>query len=139
LSATGQLLLRDHQRMDELMERLLDDIHRGEWSVCQSTWSTFERQLLQHFEAEETFLLPALDAESPEETAALRTEHANVRRLLADMGVRIELHTLREEHVRRFIEMLKAHAAREEALLYRQARDLPADIAETLAQRCASR
>src|SRR4029079_5605875 len=118
MSAAGQLLLRDHQRLEELMDGLLEDVHRGDWSVCQTTWTRFERQLIQHLEAEETFLLPTFEREYPDETTALRAQHANIRRLLADMGVRVELHTLREEHVRRFIESLQAHAAREEELLY---------------------
>jgi hemerythrin superfamily protein len=138
MSATGQLLLSDHQRLDALFVRLLDDVHCGDWTVCQGTWSRFERQLLQHLETEETFLLPIFGHEYPEETAELRNEHANIRCLLADMGVRLELHSVREQHVQRFIESLQGHAAREEALLYRWAKDLSPDVAQALAHRCGS-
>ena len=135
LSATGQLLLADHQRLDELFERLLDDVHRGDWTACQGTWSRFERELLAHLEAEEIFLLPTFQREYPHETEGLREEHLNIRLLLADLGVKLELHALREQQARHLVELLQAHAAREEALLYRWAKHLSSDVAKALAER----
>ena len=136
MSATGQLLLSDHQRLDKLFQRLLDDVHCGDWTVCQATWSSFERQLLEHLETEDKYLLPIFERDYPNETAGLQQQHVSIRRLLADLGVRIELHVLREQHVRHFIEFLQAHAAREETLLYRGAKDLPPEVARALAERC---
>jgi hemerythrin superfamily protein len=136
MSATGQLLLSDHQRLETLFQRLLDDVHCGDWTVCQATWSAFERQLLEHLETEEKHLLPVLDREYPNETAGLEQQHQSIRHLLAELGVRIDLHALREQHVLHFIEFLKAHAAREETILYRRAKDLPRDVAKALAERC---
>jgi hemerythrin superfamily protein len=138
MSATGRLLLSDHERLDKLFEQLLDDVHRGEWSICQTTWSCFERELLEHMDAEEKHLLPIFERQYPDETSDIREEHTNIRVLLIDLGVRLELHTVREQHARRLIELLKAHAAREEVLLYRWAKDLPPEIAKTLAQRCGA-
>jgi len=135
MSATGQLLLSDHQRLDALFQRLLDDVQCGDWRVCQATWSSFERQLLEHLETEEKYLLPIFERDYPNETEGLLEEHASIRRLLADLGVRIELHALREQHVRHFIQFLQAHAAREESLLYGRAKDLPPDVAKALADR----
>jgi hypothetical protein len=71
----------------------------------------------------------------PEETAVLREEHASIRRLLADLGIQLELHALREQNARYFVESLRGHAAREELLLYRWANDLPPEIADAVAQR----
>jgi hemerythrin superfamily protein len=135
MSATGQLLLSDHQRLDALFQRLLDDVQCGDWRVCQATWSGFERQLLEHLETEEKYLLPIVEREYPTETEGLLEQHAGIRRLLADLGVQIELHALREQHVRHFIQFLQTHAAREETLLYRRAKDLPPDVAKGLADR----
>jgi hypothetical protein len=135
LSATGQLLLSDHRDLDELFEQLLDDVHRGDWTSCQATWSRFERRLLAHFETEETFLLPIFERQYPDETASLREEHINIRRLVADLGVQFELHALREQQARHLVEMLQVHAVREEVLLYRWAKDLPPDVAKALAER----
>jgi len=136
MSATGQLLLSDHQRLDALFQRLLDDVRCGDWTVCQATWNGFERQLLGHLETEEQYLLPIFEREYPNETAALEQQHQSIRSLLADLGVRIELHALREQHVRHFIDFLKTHAAREEMLLYRQGKDLPPAVAGAFADRC---
>jgi hemerythrin superfamily protein len=138
VSSTGQRLLSDHQRLDSLFDRLLKDVRRGDWATCQATWARFERELLEHLEAEETFLLPTFESEHPDETATLRREHANIRRLLADMGVKLELHAEREQNVRRFVESLQSHAAREEALLYRWADHLPLELAQGLAERLRS-
>jgi hemerythrin superfamily protein len=138
MSATGRLLLSDHERLDKLFAQLLDDVHCGEWSVCQTTWSCFERELLEHLDAEEKHLLPIFEREYPDETSALREEHTNIRLLLADLGVKFELHAVREPLARRFIEFLQAHAAREEALLYRWAKDLPPEVAKILARRCGA-
>lgn len=135
LSATGQLLLDQHKRMEALIERLRHDIHCGDWGLCQATWNQFERYLVDHLETEERYLLPIFEREHAEDSAALREDHANIRGLLADIGIRLELHTVREQHFRRFIELLKKHAAREEALLYRWATQLPRDVADTLGRR----
>jgi hemerythrin superfamily protein len=139
MSATGRLLLSDHQRLDKLFEQLRDDVHRGDWTVCQRTWGRFERELLDHLEGEERHLLPIFEREYPDETESLREEHANIRLLLANLGVQLELHALREQHARHFIELLQEHASREEALLYRWAKSLPPEVAKVLAERCAAK
>jgi hypothetical protein len=75
------------------------------------------------------------EREYPEETAGLREEHVRIRRLLADLGIQVELHALREQPARHFVESLRGHAGREELLLYRWAQDLPPEIVDRLAER----
>ena len=135
LSNTGRLLVEDHQRIDGLIEQLRHEIHGGDWRVCQATWSLFERQLRDHIDAEERFLLPLFERDHPNEAAALHEEHLNIRRLVSDVGMRLELHTLREQHAQLFLDMLQSHAMREEVLFYRCAKDLPPDVANALARR----
>ena len=134
----GARLLADHQHFDALFSQLLADMHAGEWSTCQSTWSHFERELLDHMAAEEALVLPSFELVNPAETVQLREEHATVRRLLADLGVRIELHAVKEEHVKRLIESLRAHAAREDALLYRWASELSPELQKALSDRLST-
>jgi hemerythrin superfamily protein len=137
-SAVGARLLADHQHLDALFSQLLTDMHAGEWRICQATWSRFERELLDHMAAEEALVLPSFERVNPSETARLREEHAKVRTLLADLGVRLELHAVKEEHVRGVIEVLRSHAAREDALLYRWAAQLEPDLQKALLGRLAS-
>lgn len=136
-SSIGERLLADHHHFDALFSRLLADMHAGEWRTCQGTWSRFERELLEHMAAEEALVLPAFELVNPAETARLREEHATVRRLLADLGVRLELHAVKEEHVQRLVESLRSHAAREDALLYRWAAQLAPDLQRALFDRLA--
>jgi hypothetical protein len=137
-SSIGARLLADHQRFDVLFSQLLADMHAGDWRVCQSTWSRFERELLAHMAAEEALVLPSFELVNPAETVRLREEHATVRRRLADLGVGIELHAVKEEHVQRLVESLRSHAAREDALLYRWASQLSPDLQKALFKRLSS-
>ncbi|MET0592906.1 MAG: hemerythrin domain-containing protein [Polyangiaceae bacterium] len=137
-SSVGERLLADHQHFDALFAQLLADMHDGEWCICQGTWSRFERELLEHMAAEEALVLPIFEVVNPGETARLREEHATVRRLLADLGVRLELHAVKEEHVQRLVESLRSHAAREDALLYRWAARLNPDLQKAVFDRLSS-
>jgi iron-sulfur cluster repair protein YtfE (RIC family) len=138
VSSIGARLLADHQHLDTLFSHLLADMHAGDWRDCQRTWGRFERELLDHMAAEEALVLPSFERVNPSETARLREEHAKVRALLADLGVRLELHAVKEEHVQGVIELLRSHAAREDALLYRWAAQLEPDLQKALLDRLSS-
>jgi hypothetical protein len=114
-----EALVADHRRLDELFERLLDEVHLGDTALADATWTELERDLSGHLEAEERWILPALERAAPGLTAAIRADHAVIRRDLAELGVELELHTLREETAARFIAFLRAHARGEEEVLYR--------------------
>src|SRR6185295_9193675 len=129
LPSVGRGLITDHRALDTIFNVLLEDIHGVNPAVCQVTWGRFERALLNHIDAEEVFLLPSFDRIDPVESAGIRQEHATLRHLLADMGVRLELHAVKEEHVRRLVVALRTHAAREEALLYKWVYQLAPDLA----------
>ena len=131
-------LVADHRALDALFETLLDDIHGGDSRVCQASWGRFERALLNHIDAEEVFLLPSFDRVDPVETAALRQEHATLRHLLADMGVRLELHAVKEENVKRLVVAIRTHAAREEGLLYKWVDQLDPEVAGSLMKKLST-
>jgi hemerythrin superfamily protein len=132
-------LITDHRALDTIFNVLLEDIHGGNPRVYQLTWGRFEKALLNHIDAEEVFLLPSFDRVDPVESTGIRQEHATLRHLLADMGVRLELHAVKEEHVRRLIVALRTHAAREEALLYKWADQLAPDLASAILQKLSTR
>jgi hemerythrin superfamily protein len=114
-------LHRDHQRLDALFEELLNHVHVNDAQLIDATWTRFERGLLAHLEAEEQHMLPALEREDPAVAARVREEHAQIRAALAELGVGVEIHIVREEMVERFVQLLRAHGKREEETVYRWA------------------
>jgi len=134
----GRRLISDHRALDSLFETLLLDMEGGDPACCQSSWARFEQALLNHIDAEEIFLLPSFDAVDRSEAFRIRQEHATLRHLLADMGVRLELHAVKEEDVKRLVDAIRQHARREEEILYRWADELAPDLAGALAERLAN-
>lgn len=110
-----QRLLADHKRLEGLclgLEAAFAD------DDAQLLWADLERSLEVHFLVEESALFPRYAHYDPLETRALSAEH---RLLRARLG---ELKLLRAPLVRDFLAMLRAHAAREDAALYRWACDV---------------
>ena len=111
--------LADHRRLEDLFERVLDAFENGVREELSILWTQFENELDRHMTAEERFLLPAFAREHPEEAKALLAEHAEFRRKLVEIGVGVDLHIVRLLVANAFIEKLRAHARREDELLYK--------------------
>jgi hypothetical protein len=84
-------------------------------------WVRIERELLEHMAAEERLVIPAYQHHDPENAQDLRDEHAVLREHALEIGVAIQLHTIRCEELQRFVDELRAHAVHEEVSLYRWA------------------
>jgi hemerythrin-like domain-containing protein len=110
--------LRHHADLDDCLERLLRCAEGGECHDLAEAWNSFEAGLERHFALEESELLPEFARAYPEEATALRQQHEDLRRDLLALGIRSDLHLLRAEAVREFVTRLRAHAKREEELLY---------------------
>lgn len=129
----GKRLFADHERLGGIFDRLLNCVHVNDQPAIDAAWTEFESALLAHLEAEEVHLLPIFAQVDREEVTAIRQDHAKIRYLLAEMGVRLELHCVKERTVERLIQSLRAHAAREERLLYEWAdREVPDSIAGSI-------
>jgi hemerythrin superfamily protein len=115
------VLRDDHRRIGALGDQLLNPMHVNDSALAVRVFSDFERGLLAHLDVEERHMLPLLDKESPAEVAGIRAEHDQIRRLLAEIGLGLEIHAVREETIERLNTFLRAHSAREEKLLYRWA------------------
>jgi hemerythrin superfamily protein len=111
-------LSKDHEQLDALLEQLAQDAQACDRDALQATWGMLESRLIRHLEAEERYLLPLVDAQCPAEVAVTRLEHAQIRDSLCELGVAVEPHTIRETDVRKLIDLLQAHARREEVALY---------------------
>jgi hemerythrin superfamily protein len=71
--------------------------------------------------AEEQLLFPAHQHAEPENAQDLRDQHARLREQAREVGIAVQLHTVRMEQIQAFVAALRAHAQREEASLYRWA------------------
>ena len=123
--------MEDHHRLDRLFEELLQAFQAGDREGAAALWSAFDRGLEAHMELEEEQIFSALSAEEPAEVEALLAEHVAIRTALIEMGVGVDLHCTKADAVERLVRTLKAHAKREDALLYRWAR---ANLSETVQQ-----
>jgi hemerythrin-like domain-containing protein len=114
-------LSADHRRLDALFEELLNRVHVDDREAIQTAWNEFEVGLLAHMEVEEHCMIPLLERETPTEAVEILAEHAQIRKMLAEIGVGLQIHIVREETVERFVAFLRNHAAREDAMFYRWA------------------
>jgi polyisoprenoid-binding protein YceI/hemerythrin-like domain-containing protein len=81
-------------------------------------WKKFEVGLIRHLDLEEEHVLRPFAAAEPGPAAEILAEHKRVRAALTQLGIDLDLHSLRPEQVQTFVEQLRAHVAREESLIY---------------------
>lgn len=130
------LLLDDHRRLDALLDRLLAAVRADDREASQKTWKKVEEGLLRHFDVEEMFVFPSLRDGYGTEVEQLRREHDGLRRQLGELGLAVELHTLRCEAIEKLCAALREHAEREDSLAYVQAgHSLSVGVARSIASR----
>lgn len=113
--------LADHVRLETLFEQLLAAFAANDREDMARLWTDFESGLLAHMQTEETYLIPALQRVSPTNARILIQEHRHIRSRLAELGVALDLHSLRLETARAFVDELRGHAKSEDRLLYQWA------------------
>ena len=109
---------KDHERLELLLRQLAESAACAESSKLCEVWTDFETCLTRHLEAEERYLLPLVEAAHPAEVAAIREDHLAIRRLVAELGVRVDLHAVSEPAVTDLLRLLHEHASSEERALY---------------------
>lgn len=112
------ILGSDHQRLEQLFQTVVHAADLHDPSDVQETWQVFERQLLAHLEAEEAHVLPVFGKSNSEEAREILDAHTRIRERLITLAIDLDLYCLKPEQVRSFVDELRAHAAREELLLY---------------------
>jgi len=113
-------MVRSHQHLDELYAQLLSAMESDAPDV-QALWTRFDHELLAHMEAEERYVLPRFAHVDENEAMALLREHGMIRGQLLEIGVAVDLHAARYTRALELVEQLRAHAGREDHLLYRWA------------------
>jgi polyisoprenoid-binding protein YceI len=125
------VLADDHARLERLFIALIDEAQTGEQAGLRSAWQASEMALLAHMDAEERHVVGAFGRQEPAEAEALLGEHEQIRAKLNEMAIALDLHSLRSERLVAFVAELRAHARREEALLYPWAARHLGEVART--------
>jgi hemerythrin superfamily protein len=115
----GPLLSSEHTRLEQLFEEVLSAFQADARIEARTLWSQFDAQLRAHMALEESRILPRLADVNAPEAAALRREHDILREKLLQLGIGVDLHFTRDTHVEDFLRVLRAHAKREDKLMYR--------------------
>lgn len=116
-----ELLSQDHVRIDRLFTQLLGAFATGDREAIASEWTRFDEALRAHLDAEEVHILPLFRAVDVEEAARISEDHAYFRSKLAELSVCVDLHAVSLPMAEELVARLRAHAAREDALMYRWA------------------
>lgn len=114
-------LLKDHDDLDLLLARLTNAFRTDDWELASATYASFEARLTPHLRAEEELLFPDFEKFEPQETAELRETHRLIRNRVFELGVGVDLHQTRLTAIEELGALLRAHAERENQLLYRWA------------------
>jgi hemerythrin-like domain-containing protein len=122
-SSTGirDRFLDDHGQLEALFGRLLDAFGANDREGVARLWAEFDERLSKHLAAEEQFLIPQLAPSRPREARAVLEEHRHIRSRLVELGFGVDLHIVKYETARGFIDELRAHARHEDDVLYRWA------------------
>jgi hemerythrin-like domain-containing protein len=109
---------RDHRALLDTFNELENAVEGADQGTISRVWTEFERALDRHLDAEEQLILPCLEKKHPAEVKEIRREHAEIRKLLGDLGIRADLNTLRADVADALVQKLEEHAAREESGIY---------------------
>ena len=111
-------LLSDHNALEELLTQLTGAIEGANPPALCEQWARFEQDLGDHLDTEERWLFPLVASAHRDAIEELRVEHQYIRRALSELGLAVELHTLRKASVDELIVYLQRHALREDHSLY---------------------
>jgi hypothetical protein len=112
--------LLEHARVDRAFETLSRAVRGG--GTAADAFDALEGALLRHFEAEEQQLFADYGREMPDDAAALRDQHDELRARLAAARDLVHTGAFEERHLRELRTALSLHHAHEETGLYRWAR-----------------
>ena len=107
-----------HDRIEACLEELRSAARVDDRSALHDAWDALENAVLGHIGAEEEHILPPFAEVYPEEAQAIRVEHEEIRSLLDDLGVSVDLKRLNAGTADELAARLREHARREDGFLY---------------------
>jgi len=111
-------LVAEHVLLEQALHELACAAEGADRAVLVQAFTDLERGLLNHLELEERELFPLVEPFHRDGIEASRRDHDRIRRLLADLGVRADLHTLDKATVDELVETLRRHSEHEDRTLY---------------------
>jgi hypothetical protein len=111
----------NHVRLDQLFEQLAEAVRQDQARHVARLWPDFETELLSHLDLEERLVFPHLAGVDAAGVERLAWEHAQIRQKLDEISGDLEDHLSQLPSIGEFLELLKAHARREDLLMYRWA------------------
>lgn len=122
--SVSELLGADHLRLDVLLAETKQRLSAGDRAAARARFAAFRSGLERHIVAEEDQLFPAFEAllgpPGMRPTAVMRSEHAQIRRLLAEVAAALEPAEgeLPVAELAALTALLLAHNGKEERILY---------------------
>lgn len=117
-AALDTRLREEHAALDARFDDLCARARAGEWSDVDEVWDDFADDLEAHLAYEEHDLFPLLGEQAPALAQRLVSQHEMIRRRLTELGVEIQLHTVRARTLEQLVDMLREHAQLESEQLY---------------------
>ena len=111
-------LRADHDELEALARGLIRAIVEGDRDDVAAVITVMQTRVREHLDGEERSLLAGYARYAPEDAQELLREHAQIRQVLAEFDVGVDLHLVRADAIKAFLVALQAHAARENAGLY---------------------
>ncbi len=129
-----QQLVAEHERFDRSFDELLAAFRANAQDDVRRLWNELDAGLSGHMDFEERAILPPFRLLHLREAEALLAEHERIRSLLTELGMGIDLHMIRAEVANDFVELLRSHARREDALMYHWVEQDLAEAARQVAE-----
>lgn len=140
MPAIQTLMTEDHRRCDDIFIEVERHLQAKPWGPARQAFAAFRRHVLQHFEAEETLLFPAFEAQTgmtQGPTQVMRDEHAEIRELLqaADDALAAQDAVRYSGEAETLLIMMQQHNVKEEHMLYPMCDQCLHDEADALVTR----
>jgi len=120
MTGMANRLRADHRTFEERFEDLCVRA-RGDWHDLDEVWGQFVRGIDEHFKFEEGQLFPTFAAQGPDCRSLVEelvAQHQEIRRMLEDLGLQIQLKEIRTSTIQSFTELLRRHANIENVQIY---------------------
>lgn len=129
MDSIEQTMSGDHVRCDELFASAEDAVAESDWAQSTARFTAFNDAMERHFRMEEEVLFPGFEraaGATAGPTEVMRSEHAQMRDLLARMSAAVEYQD-QDEYLgcsETLLIMMQQHNAKEEQMLYPMADQL---------------